>query len=354
MKLLLPALAAVAALGVVPPIATALALQAILGAGPTAPTPPSTTAHTDIPPALLPHYQQAPSCSGLPWQVVAAIGAVESGHATHGGAHLDPATGQVSPPIVGPALDGHGYAAIRVPAGGSPWHNDPTWDHAAGPMQFLTATWAAWGVDASGDGVASPHNAYDAIATTGRYLCNGRPHLDSIDAAVLRYNPSRAYLARVLAIAHDYGMTDGGELPPANPVAVDPAGGGPVLRGDAGRVVSFAVAQLGKPYVWGAAGPISYDCSGLTLAAYATVGVQLPHYAAYQVGYGQAVDWRRQPIRPGDLLFLRGGDPIHDYGHVGIALDTRRWINAPQTGETVTVAALPYRRLQAVRRLLLP
>jgi hypothetical protein len=116
-------------------------------------------------------------------------------------------------------------------------------------MQFLTATWAAWGIDASGDRLASPHNAYDAIATAGRYLCNGQPRLDSITIAVRRYNPSERYVTEVLAKAHSYGTTDDrGDPAPQRPPVID-AVGGPVVHGDARRVVDFAIAQLGKPYV---------------------------------------------------------------------------------------------------------
>ena len=122
------------------------AVSAIAGAG----GAPSDVARTEIPPLYLAAYMQAAStCPGLPWPVLAAIGSIESGHGTSGGA-TTAADGTVSPPIVGIALDGSGgTAAIRVPAGGSPWHNDPTWDHAVGPMQFITSTWAAWGVDAN-------------------------------------------------------------------------------------------------------------------------------------------------------------------------------------------------------------
>jgi len=354
MPRLAAATAATAAAGVLLAALVPLLALAGLRAATTAPAPPSGLARAEIPAALLPRYQHAPACTGLPWQVIAAIGAIETNHASHAGARLDPATGDVTPPITGPALDGHGYAAVPVPAGGSPWHPDPVWDHAVGPMQFLTATWAAWGTDASGDGLASPHNAYDAIATTGRYLCNHHTHIGSIPAAVLRYNPSRGYLTAVLDKAHTYGMTAGGEPPPAGQAGLDPEFGGPVVRDDVSKVVAFALAQLGKPYQWGAAGPHAYDCSGLVLAAYATTGIQLPHYAAHQAAYGQPVDWHHQPIHPGDLLFLRGGDPVHDYGHVGIAVDTRRWVNAPTQGVPVTLTALPYPRLQAVRRLILP
>ena len=316
----------------------------------TAQTEPSALARSEIPGLLLPHYQRAPACEGLPWQLIAAIGWVETRHATSDGAHVDPPTGDVQPRIVGIALDGARSAAIRVPPGGSPWHGDQAWDHAVGPMQFITGTWARWGLDASGDGLASPHNAYDAIAAAGRHLCNGRPRLDSPEAAIRRYNPSDRYIDDVLAKAHTYGMVDGGDpvaglRPPGDLTAV-----GPMVRGDARVVVSYALAQLGKPYVYAADGPDSFDCSGLVLAAYAQIGVRLPHRADIQVRYGRPVDWRREPIKPGDLIFLRGGRPVHDYGHVGVAIDAKLWIHAPRTGDVVKIAALPT-RIQSVRRI---
>jgi hypothetical protein len=318
----------------------------------TSQTEPSALARSEIPGLLLLHYQRASACEGLPWQVIAAIGWVETRHGTFGGAHVDPSTGDVQPRIVGIALDGTRSAAIRVPPGGSSWHGDPVWDHAVGPMQFITATWARWGVDASGDGHASPHNAYDAIATAGQYLCNGRPRLDSTEAAIRRYNPSGRYVEEVLAKAHAYGMVDGGDpvaglRPPGDLTAV-----GPMVRGDARVVVSYALAQLGKPYVYAADGPGAFDCSGLTLAAYAQIGIRLPHRADIQVRYGRPVDWHREPIQPGDLLFLRGGRPVRDYGHVGIAISASEWAHSPRTGDVVKRARIPRGRLQAVRRIL--
>ena len=114
-----------------------------------------------------------------------------------------------------------------------------------------------------------------------------------------------------------------------------------------------ALSVLGRPYVFGATGPDAFDCSGLTMAAYAQIGVRLPHRADVQVRYGKPIDWHRDMIKPGDLLFLRGGRPVHDYGHVGIAVSRYQWVQAPRTGDRVKVAPLPYDRLQAVRRLLL-
>jgi hypothetical protein len=318
-------------------------------------TAPSSLARTEIPAPLLARYQRSPTCSGLPWQVVAAIGFVESRHATTGGAHLDPASGNVSPRIVGIALDGIRSATIRVPSGGSPWHDDLVWDHATGPMQFLTGTWATWGVDASGDGVASPHNAYDAIAAAGRYLCgDGKPRLDGPDAvaaAIRRYNPSARYIQAILAKAYAYGMTDGGDPVGAVPAMTDPDVSGPVIHGDVRPVVGYALAQLGDPYVWGAEGPNAFDCSGLTLAAYRQIGIRLPHRSSLQVRYGQPIDWRREAVQPGDLLFLRGGRPVHDFGHVGVAVSRTQWVQAPRTGDVVKLGSLPHDRLQAVRRL---
>ena len=167
---------------------------------------PTDIARAEIPAAYLSAYMEsAATCPGLPWPIVAAIGSIETGHGTAGGASTAP-DGTVSPPIVGIALDGSGgTAAVRVPPGGSPWHDDPTWDHAVGPMQFITGTWASWGVDASGDGRADPHNARDAIFTAARYLCGNDGEVTSVDDALWAYNPSVAYRDAVIAKAATYG-----------------------------------------------------------------------------------------------------------------------------------------------------
>lgn len=81
------------------------------------------------------------------------------------------------------------------------------------------------------------------------------------------------------------------------------------VSGSVQRVIAFAEAQVGKSYSWGAAGPNSFDCSGLTMAAWRQAGVQLPHSAAGQYGYGRHVPYSQ--LQPGDLIFLYS--PI---GHV--------------------------------------
>jgi peptidoglycan DL-endopeptidase CwlO len=98
----------------------------------------------------------------------------------------------------------------------------------------------------------------------------------------------------------------------------------------AARAVQFAIAQVGKPYAFGAAGPDSYDCSGLTMAAWAAAGVSLPHLASGQYGYGTHVAFDQ--LQPGDLLFY--GSPAH---HVTIYIGSGYMISAPQSGELVKV-----------------
>ena len=126
------------------------------------------------------------------------------------------------------------------------------------------------------------------------------------------------------------------------------------LAGDAAKtdqVVRFALAQQGKPYVFGTTGPDTYDCSGLVSAAYKQIGVDVPAYTFTQATYGRAVDPKTEAIRPGDLIFVRGGRPATDLGHVGIAVSATEWIQAPRTGDVVKTGPLPYDRIQVVRRL---
>lgn len=104
-------------------------------------------------------------------------------------------------------------------------------------------------------------------------------------------------------------------------------------------VVQAAMAQLGKPYVWGAAGPNSFDCSGLTMYVYARAGVSLPHSAAAQYNIGRKVS--RSNLQPGDLVFGAHGGYI---GHVGIYIGNDSYIQAPQSGDVVKISRLSARR----------
>ncbi len=165
---------------------------------------PSPHALADVPAPLLGAYQSAAeTCPGLPWSVLAAIGKVETAHGRHGAASLAP-NGDVVPRIVGVALDGTGGTARITDSDGGVLDSDATLDRAVGPMQFLPGTWGRWGRDGSGDGVADPHNAYDAIASAASYLCGADGRVDDVPAAIRIYNRSAAYVEDVLAIAAGY------------------------------------------------------------------------------------------------------------------------------------------------------
>jgi cell wall-associated NlpC family hydrolase len=97
--------------------------------------------------------------------------------------------------------------------------------------------------------------------------------------------------------------------------------------------VKFALSQVGKPYAWGAAGPYSYDCSGLTMASWAHAGVSLPHSAAEQYNYGTHVPI--SALLPGDLIFFY--QPI---GHVTIYIGNGLMVSAPTEGQDVSVVPL--------------
>lgn len=100
------------------------------------------------------------------------------------------------------------------------------------------------------------------------------------------------------------------------------------------KAVAYAVSKVGRTqYVWGAAGPNSFDCSGLTLASYASAGVSLPHSSAAQFGIGKSVS--KADLRPGDLLFWYS--PVH---HVGIYIGNGNFVHARNTSVDIVMQPL--------------
>ena len=97
--------------------------------------------------------------------------------------------------------------------------------------------------------------------------------------------------------------------------------------------VNYALAQVGKPYVYDAAGPGSFDCSGLTMMAWAAAGVKIPHNAAAQYNYGTHV--AEADLQPGDLLFM-----YHPIGHVTIYIGNGLMVSAPEPGDHVKVVTV--------------
>ena len=125
-----------------------------------------------------------------------------------------------------------------------------------------------------------------------------------------------AVFAKAMAVFNQTGQYPSINLPTANTI------GAQALRA--------ALSRRGAPYVWGAAGPGAFDCSGLVVWAYAQVGISLPHYTGDQWNMGVHV--ARSQLQPGDLVFFYA-----DIGHVGLYIGNGLMVDAPDFGETVQV-----------------
>lgn len=182
----------------------------------------ATSSAAGIPAAALAAYQRAEtviddadrSCH-LTWQLVAAIGRVESNHGRFGGNVLD-SDGIARPGIYGIPLNGrHGTTKVSDTDAGA-FDRDKVWDRAVGPMQFIPSTWSVVGVDADGDGQRDPQDINDAALATAVYLCSGSDDLATTAgqrSAVYRYNHSTAYVDLVLQIMDAYASGDYTSVP---------------------------------------------------------------------------------------------------------------------------------------------
>ena len=115
------------------------------------------------------------------------------------------------------------------------------------------------------------------------------------------------------------------------------------LSGPGGVAAKKACSLIGKPYVWGAAGPDSFDCSGMTLTAWAAAGVTLRHYTKWQWEDTKPVT--RAELRPGDLVFF-----YSDLHHMGLYVGGGWMVHAPTTGDHVRMAKLDGRPIAGYRR----
>ena len=213
---------------------------------------------------------------GVPWQVIAAIAKVESDF---------------------------GRNMATSSAG------------AIGYGQFLPSSWAAYGN--GGD----PYDYRDAIPAIARYLCaHGAP--GDLRRAVWAYNHLDSYVDMVLAIAVRYGL--------GVPEPQVPEGSAALAT-----VVMLARTQIGRPYVWGGASPVtSFDCSGLVQWAYSQLGARLPRTAQEQFDATRRV--LRNDLKPGDLVFFEHTYPSNErITHVGIYVGDGRMINAPTVGDVI-------------------
>jgi hypothetical protein len=267
--------------------------------------PTATSAATaKIPAAMLTLYQQAAStCPGLPWTILAAIGTIESDN------------GQSNLPGV---------------------HSGANSAGAEGPMQFEPPTFAAYDepVPPGGATPPSPYDPTDAAYAAARLLCaNGGAGGVDLSGAVYDYNHSASYVAQVLALARSYAAASTGTA--AGTLTVDSGAGA--------LSVSWALSQIGTPYVWGGETPgVGFDCSGLVQAAYAVAGVALPRVAQDQYDATPKLT-AGTVLAPGDLVFFGGGPSSIDHVglFVGVVDGQDVMVDAPYTGADVRAETFP-------------
>jgi cell wall-associated NlpC family hydrolase len=236
--------------------------------------PGASSAAAAIPKSYLADFKAAGTRYGIPWTVLAAIGQVESGFGANDG---------------------------------------PSSAGALGPMQFEPSTWATYG---DGGNIMNPD---DAIPAAARLLvANGAP--GNLQQALLAYNDAGWYVTEVLNQAARYAAGGAQAVTAAGSAVCQQAALGPLPAGTAGKILAYAEAQLGKPYVFGATGPDAFDCSGLAMMAYRAAGITIPRTAAAQWAYGRQVP--ASQVQAGDLVFFAGADGTPAApGHVGIVVN---------------------------------
>ncbi|WP_052362781.1 transglycosylase family protein [Gordonia alkanivorans] len=237
-------------------------------------------------------------------------------------------------------------------------------DGAEGPSQFMPGTWQTWGKKVDGNGKAigppgsgDPRNVADATMAQGHMMCadyenmkrlvaSGRVKGDPVALTIAAYN------AGLGAVLEAGGMPSGGDYTTQTQPYVEKIlanarkydGGGGQLApnrsasGGLQKAVEVAMQQRGKPYDWGAAGPDSFDCSGLTSYAYKAAGIQLPRTTYDQIKLGTEVSLEQ--AQPGDLVFSNfsdGGRPEH----VALYIGEGKVVEAQQEGTPVLVASIP-------------
>ncbi|HKR72231.1 MAG TPA: NlpC/P60 family protein [Streptosporangiaceae bacterium] len=286
----------------------------------TAQPPVSTQASDSIPANYLSLFKSIGAKYKVPWVVLAGIGKIESddGRTTLPGVR----SGSNAFGAAGPMQIGIGGASTNT-WGGAPVH--PAGQHVDG-----VAT------DANGDGVASVYEPADAIAGAAKYLLE-HGILTSIPTAIFAYNHLDSYVESVLGWASRYAS--GGFLV-SSPVGSNAPECGPAIgltsSTKASAAIAFARLQIGKPYLWGGTGPDAFDCSGLTMMAYRTAGVDIPRTAAEQWTWGPRVD--PSQVQPGDLIFFVGAHGSRAApGHVGIVIGHGMMIDAPSQGLPVRI-----------------
>ncbi|MFF0294123.1 NlpC/P60 family protein [Kitasatospora sp. NPDC004614] len=248
--------------------------------------------------------------------------------------------GALCPEISAPML----AAQLYQESGFDPLAKSPA--KAYGMAQFLEGTWATYGTDGNGDGKPDIWNPDDAIASAATYDCalardvakvpgdkqanmlaayNAGPYAVIKNNGVPPYKETQGYVKSIQSLAKSF------TAPPK-------AGAQIALSKEAAGAIYYAQSKLGIDYMWGGTGQTwedgRFDCSGLTQAAFKSVGIELPRVANDQWYSGPHPS--RDQLRPGDLVFFANDleDPrtIH---HVGLYVGGGYMIDAPHTGAKV-------------------
>ncbi|CAL9630694.1 NlpC/P60 family protein [Streptomyces sp. enrichment culture] len=245
-------------------------------------------------------------------------------------------------------------ALLQQESGFNPKARSPV--GAQGIAQFMPSTWETHGIDGNGDGRRDVWDPEDAIPSSAKYLCTLAADVKDVPGD-RRHNMLAAYNAGPGAVRKYRGVPPYKEtqnyVRTISTIADQNSGGGASTTEQGAVVVRAAREMLGKPYSWGggnATGPTTgtccspngssgatiagFDCSGLTLYAYAQAGISLPRTAAQQYTVTDPV--KPGDLRPGDLVFF-GKTPagIH---HVGIYVGRGLMIEAPRSGLNVRYA----------------
>jgi cell wall-associated NlpC family hydrolase len=239
----------------------------------------------------------------------------------------------LSPPLLA--------AQLYTESGWNPNARSPV--GAEGIAQFMPGTWATHGIDAKGDGHPDVWDPADAIPSAAAYDCQLAQDVKSVpgdntDNMLAAYNAgayaviqaqgippfaeTRDYVKSIRTLAQSFSAPVG-RVPPTQQAA---------------GAIEFAQSKLGTPYLWGGTGTAAdngrFDCSGLTQAAYHSVGIELPRVANDQWNAGPHPG--RDERLPGDLVFfatdLKDPRSIH---HVGIYVGGGYMIDAPHTGASI-------------------
>ncbi|WP_150134388.1 C40 family peptidase [Streptomyces hyaluromycini] len=214
---------------------------------------------------------------------------------------------------------------------------------AQGIAQFIPGTWATHGIDGNGDGVRDVWDPNDAIPSAASYDCQLASYVKDVPGNVSD-NMLAAYNAGAYAVIKYKGVPPYKET--QNYVrtitTLEESFAAPVSRlsptKQAAGAINYAQKKLGTPYLWGGNGTAAdngrFDCSGLTKASYASVGITLPRVANDQYNAGPHPS--RNELLPGDLVFfstdLSNSRAIH---HVGIYVGGGYMIDAPYTGAVI-------------------